>query len=50
MFKIEMYEEDFEKKLRKRKAEPDISFLRSFKSEKNMEVIGNIRENKDLLK
>ncbi|EAH6570504.1 hypothetical protein H5K46_000866, partial [Campylobacter coli] len=37
-------------KIYKRKAEPDISFLKSFKSEKNMEVIGNIHENKELLR
>ncbi|EAJ5128476.1 hypothetical protein DIO08_09015, partial [Campylobacter coli] len=30
--------------------EPNISFLKVFKSEKNMEVIGNIHENAELLK
>ncbi|HED5364301.1 TPA: hypothetical protein R5B02_001602 [Campylobacter jejuni] len=50
MFKITIYEKESNGKLYKRKVEPSISFLRSFESEKNMEVIGNIRENKDLLK
>ncbi|EAL1978803.1 hypothetical protein FDO21_09440, partial [Campylobacter coli] len=42
MFKIEIFSKNFNNKIYKRKAEPDISFLKSFKSEKNMEVIGNI--------
>ncbi|EAM0914058.1 hypothetical protein D4G52_07150 [Campylobacter coli] len=50
MFKIEIFSKNFNNKIYKRKAEPDISFLKSFKSEKNMEVIGNIHENKELLK
>ncbi|EAL8676568.1 hypothetical protein DYR90_09260, partial [Campylobacter coli] len=41
MFKIEIFSKNFNNKIYKRKAEPDISFLKSFKSEKNMEVIGN---------
>ncbi|EDO9076624.1 hypothetical protein GOG81_07265, partial [Campylobacter coli] len=45
MFKIEIFSKNFNNKIYKRKAEPDISFLKSFKSEKNMEVIGNIHEN-----
>ncbi|HEC1903751.1 TPA: hypothetical protein R1815_001621 [Campylobacter jejuni] len=49
MFKIIMYNEYSNGKFYRRKAEPDISFLKSFKSEKNMEVIGNIHENADLL-
>ncbi|ELE3172600.1 hypothetical protein RMG81_001418, partial [Campylobacter coli] len=48
MFKIEIFSKNFNNKIYKRKAEPDISFLKSFKSEKNMEVIGNIHENKEL--
>ncbi|EAH5040572.1 hypothetical protein C0961_07630, partial [Campylobacter coli] len=40
MFKIEIFSKNFNNKIYKRKAEPDISFLKSFKSEKNMEVIG----------
>ncbi|EAH5785012.1 hypothetical protein EAX33_08020 [Campylobacter coli] len=47
MFKIEIFSKNFNNKIYKRKAEPDISFLKSFKSEKNMEVIGNIHENKE---
>ncbi|ECH4979419.1 hypothetical protein F7O16_09405, partial [Campylobacter coli] len=39
MFKIEIFSKNFNNKIYKRKAEPDISFLKSFKSEKNMEVI-----------
>ncbi|ECL2584035.1 hypothetical protein QO074_02940 [Campylobacter jejuni] len=31
------------------KSKPNISFLKVFKSEKNMKVIGNIHENADLL-
>ncbi|EAH6112673.1 hypothetical protein NPG10_001805, partial [Campylobacter coli] len=50
MFKIEIFSKNFNNKIYKRKAEPDISFLKSFKSEKNMEVIGNIHENKELLR
>ncbi|EAI3528605.1 TPA: hypothetical protein VGT46_000674 [Campylobacter coli] len=50
MFKIEIFSKNFNNKIYKRKAEPDISFLKSFKSEKNMEVIGNIHENKKLLR
>ncbi|ECL8706833.1 hypothetical protein K7A74_001668, partial [Campylobacter coli] len=38
MFKIEIFSKNFNNKIYKRKAEPDISFLKSFKSEKNMEV------------
>ncbi|EKQ6191463.1 hypothetical protein V8064_001608, partial [Campylobacter coli] len=37
MFKIEIFSKNFNNKIYKRKAEPDISFLKSFKSEKNME-------------
>ncbi|EAH7310825.1 hypothetical protein FI493_07040, partial [Campylobacter coli] len=36
MFKIEIFSKNFNNKIYKRKAEPDISFLKSFKSEKNM--------------
>ncbi|EAM0518565.1 hypothetical protein D3O46_07010 [Campylobacter coli] len=50
MFKIEIFSKNFNNKIYKRKAEPDISFLKSYKSEKNMEVIGNIHENKELLR
>ncbi|ELD3644208.1 hypothetical protein QJH06_000212 [Campylobacter coli] len=50
MFKIEILSKNFNNKIYKREAEPDISFLKSFKSEKNMEVIGNIHENKELLR
>ncbi|EDP5151197.1 hypothetical protein FW865_07975 [Campylobacter jejuni] len=50
MFKIEIFSKNFNNKIYKRKAEPDISFLKSLKSEKNMKVIGNIHENKELLK
>ncbi|EIA2308778.1 hypothetical protein K7B02_001019 [Campylobacter coli] len=50
MFKIEIFSKNFNNKIYKRKAGPDISFLKSFKSEKNMEVIGNIHENKELLR
>ncbi|EKF9015566.1 hypothetical protein Q9Y42_001697 [Campylobacter coli] len=50
MFKIEIFSKNFNNKIYKRKAEPNISFLKSFKSEKNMEVIGNIHENKELLR
>ncbi|EKY3403792.1 hypothetical protein QHE64_001212 [Campylobacter coli] len=50
MFKIEIFSKNFNNKIYKRKAEPDISFLKSFKSEKNMEVIGNIHENNELLR
>ncbi|HEE9006728.1 YopX family protein [Campylobacter jejuni] len=49
MFKIEIFSKNFNNKIYKRKAEPDISFLKVFKSEKNMKVIGNIHENADLL-
>ncbi|EHD2860160.1 hypothetical protein ORO72_001815, partial [Campylobacter coli] len=35
MFKIEIFSKNFNNKIYKRKAEPDISFLKSFKSEKN---------------
>lgn len=49
MFKIEIFSKNFNNKIYKRKAEPDISFLKVFKSEKNMKVIGNIHENKELL-
>ncbi|MFV0948189.1 YopX family protein [Campylobacter jejuni] len=42
MFKIEIFSKNFNNKIYKRKAEPDISFLKVFKSEKNMKVIGNI--------
>ncbi|HEF8467269.1 TPA: hypothetical protein SBE71_001681 [Campylobacter jejuni] len=49
MFKIEIFSKNFNNKFYKRKAEPDISFLKVFKSEKNMKVIGNIHENADLL-
>lgn len=34
MFKIEIFSKNFNNKIYKRKAEPDISFLKSFKSEK----------------
>lgn len=50
MFKIEIFSKNFNNKIYKRKAEPNISFLKVFKSEKNMEVIGNIHENAELLK
>lgn len=50
MFKIAIYEKESNGELYRRKAEPDISFLKSFKSEKNIEVIGNIHENEELLK
>ncbi|HEH5160683.1 TPA: hypothetical protein SG818_001671 [Campylobacter coli] len=49
MFKIEIFSKNFNNKIYKREAEPDISFLKVFKSEKNMKVIGNIHENADLL-
>ncbi|EGJ8751852.1 hypothetical protein IOA78_001708 [Campylobacter coli] len=49
MFKIEIFSKNFNNKIYKRKAEPDISFLKVFKSEKNMKVIGNIHENANLL-
>ncbi|EAI4732032.1 hypothetical protein BFI28_01395 [Campylobacter jejuni] len=49
MFKIEIFSKNFNNKIYKRKAEPDISFFKVFKSEKNMKVIGNIHENKELL-
>ncbi|EMF7801236.1 hypothetical protein V4G61_001718, partial [Campylobacter jejuni] len=38
MFKIEIFSKNFNNKIYKRKAEPDISFLKVFKSEKNMKV------------
>ncbi|AVR55678.1 hypothetical protein [Campylobacter phage vB_Cj_QDYZ] len=50
MFKIVMYNEDSNGKFYRRKAEPDISFLKSLKSEKNMEVIGNIHNREGILK
>lgn len=50
MFKIEIFSKNFNNKIYKRKAEPDISFLKSFKSDANMEVIGNIHEDFNLLK
>ncbi|EDO8530879.1 hypothetical protein K1268_000964 [Campylobacter jejuni] len=49
MFKIEIFSKNFNNKIYKMKAEPDISFLKVFKSEKNMKVIGNIHENAELL-
>ncbi|EHP5778450.1 hypothetical protein KMX93_001776 [Campylobacter coli] len=39
MFKIEIFSKNFNNKIYKRKAEPDISFLKSFKSEKNKDLI-----------
>ncbi|QOI69408.1 putative YopX-like protein [Campylobacter phage F379] len=50
MSKIEIFSKNFVGEIYKRKAEPDISFLKVFKSEKNVEVIGNIHEDGDLLK
>lgn len=50
MFKIAIYTTNAFEELYERKAKPDISFLKTFKSERNMEIIGNIHENEDLLK
>ncbi|EIE2356231.1 hypothetical protein LCZ95_001752, partial [Campylobacter coli] len=43
-FKIEMYDKNFDGKVCKRETKADISFLKVFKSEKNMQIIGNIHE------
>lgn len=50
MFKIEIFRKNFNNKIYKRKAEYGIAFLKSFKSDANMEIVGNIHEDANLLK